>query len=154
MSPGAVAFKKEVKSSLNRLSGPLVQPLVKKDLATIDRLLAKVQPEAAKLCRMCPFNLGVLDVQGVTLVMHPPRKEGDSIGNFSDYAVVQQTLKTRKIAQQRFFLQDGSEIYIICQPLAKDKELVGILALALSAAEAQKRWGIGEKEFLALDFNR
>jgi len=32
--------------------------------------------------------------------------------------------------------------------------VIGMLAIALSAADAKSRWGLTEEEFLTLDFNR
>lgn len=152
LSPAAAAFKQEVKECIGRLVKPLMQPVLKKDKAAINEALKKTEPEAIKLCRMCPFRMGVMDKNGDTLAVYPPMK--DAHLDFYNYEVVQQALKNRKIAQQRLFLQDGSGLYVICVPLVREEQLIGILAVALSAAEAQKRWGLTEKEFLRLDFNK
>jgi hypothetical protein len=152
LSPGAASFKKEVKECLTKVSAPLVEPVARKNVAAINKILDQIEPETIKLCRMCPFTIGVLNAKGDTLTVHPQKP--DAMGNFGDFEVVRQTLKTRKISTQRLFLQDGSEIYIICAPLLKEHEVVGILALALRSDEAQKRWSITEKEFLVLNFNQ
>ncbi len=152
LSPGAAAFKAEVNECLNKVSDKLVEPVTKRDVAQISKILEQIEPETSRLCRMCPFNIGVLNAIGVTLAVHPPKK--DAMGNFGDFEVVRQTLKNRRISTQRLFLQDGSEIYIICAPLLKEQQVKGILALALSSEEAQNRWKITDQEFLALDFNR
>ena len=152
LSPAAAAFKQEVKECIGRLVKPLMQPIIKRDKAAITEALKKTEPEAIKLCRMCPFRMGVMDKNGDTLAVYPPTKETNL--DFYNYEVVQQALKTRKIAQQRLFLQDGSGLYVICVPLVREEQVIGILAVALSTTEAQKRWGITEKEFLSLDFNR
>jgi hypothetical protein len=73
--------------------------------------------------------------------------------NFSGYGFFEQVLKTRKISQQRFFLQDGSKIYIIAVPLLHEGQMVGVVGLSLDATEAFHRWDLTDKEFLALDFN-
>ena len=152
LSPAAAAFKKEVKDCLVRLSTPLVAPVVQSNQAAINEALKHAEPEAIKLCRMCPFRMGVLDREGDTLTVYPFKEE--AMGNFSTYDVVVQTLKNRKINQQRFYLQDGSQMYIICAPLKQGEELAGILALSLSAAEAKNRWGLTAQEFLRIDFNQ
>ena len=64
---------------------------------------------------MCPFRIGILDKNGETLTVYPFKVE--SMGNFSNYEVVAQTLKDHQINQQRLYLQDGSQIYLICVPL-------------------------------------
>ena len=38
--------------------------------------------------------------------------------------------------------------------LIQQEQVVGILALALSAEEAKTKWGVTVKEFLELDFNQ
>ncbi len=152
LSPAAAAFKQEIKDCIGRLVTPLIEPILKKDTAAINATLKKTEPEAIKLCRMCPFRIGVLDQNGDTLAVYPPKK--DTHLDFYKYEVVQQTLKNRKIAQQRLFLQDGARLYVICVPLMREKQVIGLLAIALSADEAQKRWGLAEQEFLTLDFSR
>lgn len=151
LSPAALSFKKEIKECIDRLATPLISPLTSKNIPAINETLSRVEPQVIKLCRMCPFRIGVLDQDGDTLATYPLKK--DMGLNFSGYDLVAQTMKNRKISQQRFFLQDGSEIYIICAPLTREGEVVGLLAIGLSAAEAKARWGLTQKEFLSLDFN-
>ena len=150
MSPGAASFKHEAQDCIQRLKASLAGVVARQDPAAINMALAKAEP-GIKLCRMCPFQIGVVDPEGDILARYPEKKEG--LLNFSGYGFFDQVLKTRKISQQRFFLQDGSEIYIIAFPLLHEGQMVGMLGLSLDAAEALHRWGLTEKEFLALDFN-
>ncbi len=151
LSPAAAAFKKEVQECLDRLCQGVIGALIKKDVAALNETLKKIEPEALKLCRMCPFRIGILDQHGDTVTVYPFKAE--AMGNFSSYEAVAQTLKNRKINQQRLFLQDGSQMYLICVPLLQGENLVGIMALSLSAKDAQDRWGLSEKDFLTIDFN-
>ena len=75
------------------------------------------------------------------------------MGNYANYEGVTQTLKNHQINQQRLYLQDGSQIYLIFIPLLHDKDLVGIMVLSLSAKDAHDRWGLTEKEFMDINFN-
>jgi len=150
LSPGAASFKHEAQDCIQRLKASLAGVVARQDPAAINMALAKAEP-GIKLCRMCPFQIGVVDPEGDILARYPEKKEG--LLNFSGYGFFDQVLKTRKISQQRFFLQDGSEIYIIAFPLLHEGQMVGMLGLSLDAAEALHRWGLTEKEFLALDFN-
>jgi hypothetical protein len=153
LSPAATAFKKEVRDCFQRIVPALVGPVVKKNLPAINQVLKNLEPETKiKLCIFCPFRIGVLDRSGDTLTIYPFKAE--ALGNYSTYDVVMQTLKNHRINQQRFFLQGGSEIYVICAPILKGKSLVGIVAMSLGVGDAQKHWGLTEKEFLALDFNK
>src|SRR4030042_1115176 len=152
LRPGAAQFKKEVQDCIAILETALIEPLSKRDIPAINETLKKVEPEAIKLCRMCPFRIGVLNQEGYTLTVYPPKE--DAIANFSKYEVVIQALKSRRTATQRFFLQDGAQIYLICVPILQEDRVLGILALAVSAEEAKKRWDMTDQEFLAIDFNR
>lgn len=151
LSAEAKAFKAELKECIIKLAGPLVEPVASKNIGAIKRTLASLEPETVKLCRMCPFQVGVLDREGEGLAIFPERPGVSR--NFASYRLVEKVVKDRKIFQQRFFLQDGSEIYIIGVPLIQGNKLVGLLAVSLSAEEAMSRWGISEKEFLELNFN-
>lgn len=152
LSPAAARFKQEVKECIGSVTKPLIGPLSKRDAAGIHAALKKTEPENLKLCVRCPFRMGVMDVDGTSLALYPPRKNANL--DFYKYEVVQQALKDRKIAQQRLYLQDGSSLYVICVPLLKDYQVMGILAIALSASEAKNKWGLTEEEFMAIDFNR
>jgi len=150
LSPAAASFKQEVKDYIARLGAPLAGLVTQRDAPAINKTLAMAEP-AIKLCRMCPFQIGVLNQHGDILARYPEKKEGTL--NFSGYGLIDQVLKSRRISQQRFFLQDGSEIYIIAVPLLHEGQMIGMLGLSLDAAEALHRWGLTDKEFLTLDFN-
>jgi hypothetical protein len=150
LSPAAASFKQEVKDYIARLGAPLAGLVTQQDAPAINKTLAMGE-SAIKLCRMCPFQIGVLDRHGDILARCPEKKRGAF--NFSGYGLIDQVLQSRRTSQRRFFLQDGSEIYIIAVPLLHEGQMVGLLALSLDAAEALQRWGLTDKEFLALDFD-
>jgi hypothetical protein len=150
LSPAAASFKKEVKQCLTTLSASLAEPVSKGDLNGIRTKLTEIEPQTVKLCRMCPFNIGVLNRYGETLAVHPPK---DHTRNFSNYDLVIKAINSKKIQQQRFFLQNGAELYIICAPIVRDAQVIGLTAIAISAEEARQRWGLAEKEFMTIDFN-
>ena len=152
LSPSAARFKQEVKECIGKVVKPLIGPLAKGDTAGIHAALKKSEPENLKLCISCPFRMGVMDMDGTSLALYPPKKNANL--DFYRYEVVQQVLKDRKIAQQRLYLPDGSGLYVICVPLLKNGEVLGVLAIALNASEARSHWGLTEKEFMAIDFNR
>ena len=152
LSPAAARFKQEVKECIGLVVKPLIGPLSKRDAAGIHTALKKTEPENLKLCVRCPFRMGVMDMYGNSLALYPPRK--NTTLDFYRYEVVQQALRDHKIGQQRLYLQDGSRLYVICVPILKNDKVLGLLAIALSAADAKNKWGLTEKEFMAIDFNR
>jgi hypothetical protein len=152
LSPAAVTFKQEIKNCLDNLSTALMEPVAKKDLAGIAAALEKVESPAVKLCRLCPFQIGVLNQSGEALAVYPPKRE-DKARNFSSYELIIKATNSKKIQQQQFFLQDGSKLYIICAPLIREDAVIGLIAIAINSEDADKKWGFKEKEFLSLDFN-
>ena len=152
LNPGIASFKQELKSCIDSLAATLIEPVARKDIAGIKAALANVESPAVKLCRMCPFEIGVLNPVGATLAEYPVRGDGKP-KDYSTYELVKKAISTKRIQQQGLFLPDGSKVYLVCAPLVSKDVLIGLVAIAISSEEAKKRWGLTEKEFLALNFN-
>jgi hypothetical protein len=146
----AASFKKDVNSILDKLCTALAEPVFKGDVSGIESALSESEPQLVKLCRRCPFQVGVLNQHGQILVVHPPTEKSN---NFSSYDLVIKVISSKQIQQQKFFLQNGPELYIICAPILRQDKVVGLLGIAISAEEAKSKWGLTEKEFMALNFN-
>jgi hypothetical protein len=153
LGPAAASFKHEIKTCLSNLSTALMEPVADKDVAAINAALEKVESPAVKLCRLCPFQVGVLNQSGEALTTYPPRS-GNGTKNYSSYDLIAKVINSKKIQQQRFFLQNGSELYIICAPLLREDKMIGLVAIAVNSEDAAKRWNLTEKEFLGINFNR
>ena len=153
LSPEAAHFKHDIKTCLDNLSATLREPVAQKDVAAINAALEKVESPAVKLCRLCPFRIGVLDKFGEALAVYPPQPNRYQGKNYSGYKLISEALKSKRIQQQRFYLQNGSELFIICAPLLQQDNVIGLVAIAVNSVEAAKKWGISDKQFLALDFN-
>ena len=82
-----------------------------------------------------------------------PVKGAGKAKDFSSYELVKKAISSKRIQQQGLFLPDGSKLYLVCAPLIRKDVLIGLVAIAISSADAEKRWNLTEKEFLALDFN-
>ena len=152
MNPGIATFKQELKSCLDNLAVTLMEPVAGKDVVGIKAALENVESPAVKLCRMCPFEIGVLNPSGETLAQYPVKGD-DKTKNFSNYELVKKAISSKKIQQQGLFLPDGSKLYLVCAPLIRKDVLIGLVAIAINSEEAKKKWDLKEKEFLALDFN-
>jgi hypothetical protein len=152
LSPAAATFKKEMKDCLANLAAALMEPVANRNVAAITAALIKVESPAVKLCRLCPFQVGVLDRTGEALATYPA-KPGNGGKNYSSYDLISKAIKSKKIKQQRFFLQNGSELYIICAPLIRGENLIGLVAVAVNSKDAQGRWGLTEQEFMGIDFD-
>lgn len=152
LSPAASSFRHEIKTCLTNLSTALMEPVAKKDMAAINAALATVESPAVKLCRLCPFQVGVLNRIGEALAIYPA-KAGNHSKNYSSYDLINRAITSRKIQQQRFYLQNGSELYIVCAPLVQGNIVIGLVAIAVNSEDAARRWNLTEKEFLSIDFN-
>jgi C4-dicarboxylate-specific signal transduction histidine kinase len=152
LNPGIATFKQELKSCLDNLDTTLMDPVARKDLAGIKAALENVESPAVKLCRLCPFEIGVLDPSGKILAAYPVKGDGKA-KDYSSYDLVKKAISSKRIQQQALFLPEGSKLYLVCAPLVRKDELIGLVAIAISSVEAEKRWNLQEKEFLALDFN-
>ncbi len=153
LSPGAATFKQEMKSFFENLAKTLEEPVANKDLVGITAALEKAESPAANLCRLCPFEMVLLNPSGETLASYPVKGDGKA-QNFSNYDVVKKASTRKKVGQQLSFLQYGSEVYIVCAPLIRENILIGLIVVAINAEDAKQRWDLKEKEFLALDFNK
>lgn len=74
--------------------------------------------------------------------------------DFSRYRFVKNAFKQKKILQDRLYLQDRSELWIVCVPLVRQKDIVGAIVLGFNPIEVQKDYGLNTKQFLALDLNK
>ena len=152
LNPGIATFKQEIKGCIDSLAVTLMEPVARKDVAGIQAALEKVESPAVKLCRMCPFEIGVLNPSGETLASYPVKGDGKG-KDFSNYELVKKAISSKKIQQQGLFLAGGSKLYLVCAPLIREDTLIGLVAIAVSSEDAAKRWDFEEKEFLAMDFN-
>lgn len=152
LNPGIASFKQELKSCLDSLSVTLIEPVAKKDIAAITAALENVESPAVKLCRLCPFEIGVLNPVGEILAAYPVKGDGKA-RDYSSYDLVKKAISSKRTQQQGLFLPDGSKLYLVCAPIVSKDVLIGLVAIAISSEEAEKRWDLKEKEFLAIDFN-
>jgi hypothetical protein len=74
--------------------------------------------------------------------------------DFSKYDFVKKAFKKKKIVQERLYLQDHSELLIICVPLVQQKKIIGAIVLGFNPTEVKKDYGLNIEQFLALDFNK
>ncbi|MFP3868798.1 MAG: hypothetical protein ACLFUU_11660 [Desulfobacteraceae bacterium] len=151
LSPEATAFKERILEIIQEFSQPLVGPTAERDIKSIQTKLEKLYRDADQDQLPTSFTVGVLDKQGVALTAYPDRPYNVQV--FLNYHVVVKALEERRIVQARLFFQNGSKLYVICSPLLRQAELKGLLILCFDAAEADRKWGITEEEFLALNFN-
>jgi len=150
LSPAAATFKRDLKGSLAELAQRLGEPVKSGDVQAIQQVLQAHTPESLKMCRLCPFAVAVLDLDGATMAVYPPQEHSK---NYSQYQVVAKALREGRTGQAKLFLPDGAQLYVICTPLLEGERNHGVLVFMARAVEVQARYGISDEEFLAVDFN-
>jgi hypothetical protein len=147
------AFKENVKSAIKALSPLLLDPVSKDNIGDIQAAVDKTVSDAEKQGKPIRFGIGVLDKNGVALagryVVGTFKKD-----DFSGYQFMEKAFKRKKIIQDRLYFQDHSELWIICVPLIRQKDIVGAIVLGFNPTEVQKDYGLNTKQFLALDLNK
>jgi len=95
---------------------------------------------------------GVTNNQGIILTAHP---KINSVGsNFSKYGMVVKTLQKKGINQEKFFIDNYPEIWMICAPLANNGKVFGTGWLAQDAEKVRTTWEMSTDGFLGINFNK
>jgi hypothetical protein len=152
LSNEALSLKKEIKEKIGKYAPVFLDPLSRKDKAAVQEALGRLSIEFTKGGQPLTWGAAVLDKDGVAfgaLTSGGPQAGLD----YSNIKPVADALKYQKMAQGKFYRQDGFCAYYVVKPLVHQGELVGLFVLGLSAKELTEKKGISEKEFLAIDFN-
>jgi hypothetical protein len=150
LSPGAAAFKKDVQDILARLAPALAGPLARNDAKAAEQAILSLYPTAGQEQADFPFRLGAMSKEGVLLAALPVQAIGD---DFIKYQGVQEILTTRRLNKKRLYAPDGAPVYFVLAPVMVQDNIVGLVGLRVTAAQALKKWGITEPEFQAMDLN-
>jgi hypothetical protein len=150
LSPKAAAFVKEVQTAIDRIGPPLAGPVARKDAPAVQKALVKAFSVCAESCEDMFYNVFILDQQGILTAVYPPAKVNAL--QYSNYTAVQKAFAEKKPNQTVLYQPDGTPTYIICVPLIENKEVAGILALGFAGRQVQEKRGVGEKEFMSLQF--
>jgi hypothetical protein len=151
LSPKAAMFVKEVQSAIDRIGPPLAGPVARKDSPAVQKALVKAFSVCAEACEGMFYNVFILDRQGVLTAVYPPAKVQSL--QFSNYTAVKKAFAEKKPNQTILYQPDGTPTYIICVPLIENDKVAGILALGFEGNQVLDKRGVGEKEFLSLEFH-
>jgi len=151
-SSAAVAFKKEVRDNIEKLSPPFAEALQKGNGKQVETALMQTCAEADRTGTPFSCCIAILDKNGISITSTSPRKSSQRI-DYSHYESIKKSLREKRIIHTRLFLQDGTKVYVISSPLLKDGTLHGLLVLGYFSTEVQRHWGLTEAEFLEINFN-
>jgi len=150
LSPKAGMFVKEVQAAINRIGPPLTGPVARKDGPAVQKALVKAFSVCAEACEGMFYNVLILDQEGILTAVYPPAEVKQL--QFSNYAAVKKAFAEKKPNQSILYQPDGTPTYIICVPLIENNQVAGILALGFEGNQVREKRGVGEKEFLSLEF--
>ena len=157
LSEGAHRLKHDFKDVLSLLTPALVEPASRDDAPAVSTAVDHLFSDAEKRGKPIELVVVVLDKNGVSLAMRLPEANktvNSRRENYRNYTAVIETLKEQRASSARLYLQNGSHLCVICSPLLKDGRVVGVLVVGLTTEDISKSYGIMEKEFLRIDFNR
>jgi hypothetical protein len=150
LSPKAAVFVKEVQAAINRIGPPLAGPVARKDGPAVQKALVKAFSVCADACEGMFYNVFILDQNGVLTAVYPPAEVKEL--QFSNYTAVKKAFAEKKPGQTILYQPNGTPTYIICVPLVEKGMVAGILALGFEGNQVREKRGVGEKEFLSLEF--
>ena len=152
LSKEALSLKKEIGERIEKYSPVFLDPLSRKDKAAVQAALAKLSIEFTRGGEPLTWGAAVLDKDGIAL--GALASGGPQSGlDYSNMKPVAEALKTGKMAQGKYYRQDGFNAYYVVKPLIRQDAVVGLFVLGLSVKELIENRGISEKEFMAIDFN-
>jgi hypothetical protein len=151
-SNAAVAFKKEVRDNIEKLSPLFANALLEKNQKQVETVLMRACAEAERTGKPFSCGIAILDKNGISVTSTSPRKPSRGI-DYSHYESITKSLRQKRIVHTSLFLQDGTKIFAISSPLVKDGNLFGLLVLGYFSTEVQRNWGLTEAEFLEINFN-
>jgi hypothetical protein len=134
------------------MSTALTGPVADGDTAEINVILKNYFSGAGLEPRLPVTYAGVTNNQGIILTPYPPIK---SIGSdFSKYGVVVKTLQNKGIHQEKLFMENHPEIWVICASLVNQGKVAGTVWFAMDAEKVRKTWEISTEGFLEINFNK
>jgi hypothetical protein len=150
LSPKAATFVKEVQAAIDRIGPPLAGPVAHKDGPAVQKALVKAFSVCAGACEGMFYNVFILDQEGILTAVYPPAEV--KALQFSNYSAVKKAFAEKKPTQSILYQPDGTPTYIIYVPLIEHDQVAGILALGFAGNQVRSKRGVGEKEFLSLEF--
>jgi hypothetical protein len=141
-----------VQDIVARLTTVLAGPVADSNLEEVNFILKDYFAGGGLELRLPVRYAGVTNNQGIILTAYPPI---NSIGSdFSKYGVMARVLQNKGIYQEKLFLDNYPEIWVICAPMTNQGRVVGTVWLALDAEKVRTTWEMSTEVFLGINFNK
>jgi hypothetical protein len=150
LSKAAQTCRKSLLAEMKMLTTALTGPVAKQDWGSVQTILQTSLEKLQKAGMYAPDRIGVMDRDGITQGMFPPRKIASM--DFSNYQPARTVYEQKRITQAMLYLE-GNKIFILIAPLLQKDQLTGAVAMIFPDESLQK-WQVSEKEFLGIDFNQ
>jgi uncharacterized protein GlcG (DUF336 family) len=161
LDQAAASFKREVlrlidtnRRELGGLAAGLDREAARKRIA---ELVATGKQEQAPSI----YGLALVDAGGTILAAEAPG--GDPL--LKNYIAMLQANRVRipkvasdalrrgRVTSARLYMQDGSQLWVVCSPLRRGRKIVGALLVGFSGQRCRSRRGLTGEQFEAIDFN-
>jgi hypothetical protein len=150
LSKGGEACKKALLGEMHMLTAALAGPVAGQDWGAVQTILQTYLEKLQKEGRFVPDRIGVLDSNGITQGVFPPRRIGRM--DFSNYQPARMVYEQKRITQTVLYLE-GKKIFVLLAPLLQKDQVTGA-AVMVFPEESLQKWQVPEKEFLSIDFNQ
>lgn len=141
-----------VQDTISRLTKALIGPVAENNLEEVNLILKDYFSGAGLEPRLAVTYAGVTNNQGIILAAYP---KTNAIGSdFSKYGVMAKVLQNRGIYQEKLFIDNYPEIWVLCAPLMNHGKVVGTVWLALDAENVRTTWKMSTEVFLGINFNK
>jgi hypothetical protein len=151
LSKEAQALKKEMLKEIDKLTKALVEPVTKQDWEAIKPILQESYEEIKQAGKLVPGRIVVMDRNGITQDMYPPREGGH--WDFSSYKEVREAFDNQKKVTVKIYLK-GDKVYGFIAPILQEGKVIGAVVNGFPAKEMEEKWQISEKEFMSIDLNQ
>lgn len=156
----AQQFKKMVMADMDRAEKLLPSPYDEANRPGLEQGLDKLFKDAAAEGKPITYAVALITDQGRVVSMRAPMpdkpggmmKERGGL-DYSRYDKVRQITEQRKAGAFVFYGPDVGKIYTVCRPAKGSGPRVGGLCVAFTAEQVEKKFGLTQEQFEALDFN-
>jgi len=161
LDQAAASFKREVLRLINTNRRELGRLAAASDRQAARQRIAALVAAGKREQAPSVYGLALMDAGGTILAVEAPG--GDPL--LKSYIamlqanrvripkVVSDALRQGRITSARLYMQDGSQLWVVCSPLRRGRKIVGALLVGFSGQRCRIRRGLTGEQFEAIDFN-
>lgn len=162
LSPEAASFKNDVLILLQANCQDLASLTAGSDQAAARQKIAELVAAGKEHQAPLIYGLALVKSDGEILAAESP-SDDPLLKNYIAMLqanqvripkVAEEALEQKRITSARLYMQDGSQLWVICCPLKQGRQVVGALLVGCSGQWCRQKRGLSGEEFSAIDFNK